>query len=324
MVTNNDNRVERTAYSMTDLGDIATLSHLFLSSHLENDDNDCRIDLPEGIFLPNLTLFSINGGCNWNADEIISWLASCCGKLRILCFRNLPKDQANQFMRSLQDNEAFIDVFQNKLELVSFNNCNLNEDDALMIYVNIIPLYRRLACIDLVNNNITSLETIGTTVRKTPPANNNSLLCCFLLKGNPFVGNLYDPESSDSATMICLLKYHQWLCQIDSYTDETIAYSPIIDYWLMMNRSGLRYLLDDGHGGTRLSGILPAVMNHAYEQRGQDPTAIFTLLRNGPIFRTHYQNNGVVVDDNNADSDDDDDDGDGDEYDLSLILRHLN
>jgi len=301
------------------------LSKLFLYSS-GNDDNDCRIELPEGI-LTSLTRVSVRGCGNWNTDEIISWLATFSPNLSSLYFYDVMKDTANQFMTSLQNNEAFLDQFQNKLEIVSFANCNLNEDDAREIIFDINPLYSRLVCIDLEENNIRSLETIATVVREIPPANDNPLLPSNLrflsLKGNSFFDNLKVPESSDSAAMIDLLRYHPSLCQIGRHTDETIRYLPMIDYLLMMNRSGLRYLLDDGHGGTRLSGILPHVMNHAYIQRQQDPTTIFTLLREGPIFRTQYQNNVVVVvDDNDNNDDSDDDDGDDDEYDWPLLLRH--
>jgi len=309
----------------------AMLSELRLFSH-GNDGNDCRIELPEGTVLQNLTQVTVQGGGNWNTDEIISWLATFSPNLSSLYFYDVMKDTANQFMTSLQNNEAFLDQFQNKLEIVSFANCNLNEDDAREIIFDINPLYSRLVCIDLEENNIRSLETIATVVREIPPANDNPLLPSNLrflsLKGNSFFDNLKVPESSDSAAMIDLLRYHPSLCQIGRHTDETIRYLPMIDYLLMMNRSGLRYLLDDGHGGTRLSGILPHVMNHAYTQSkqdplAQDPTAVFIFLREGPIFRTQYQNNVVVVvDDNDNNDDSDDDDGDDDEYDWPLLLRH--
>ena len=261
------------------------LSFLNLSSQ-GNDNDDFRIELPERILLPNLTSFCIGGGGNWNTDEIISWLALCNPNLRRgLYFYDLTKDTANQFMRLLQDNEAFIEKFKDKLSMISFCRCNLNEDDARVIIFNIKPLYPRLAGINLKNNNIEGLERIGKEVRETPPTNNNWLSKIYL-EDNPCVSNLNDPESPDSTAMIFLLKYQQSLCNIDS-ANVTIAYSPFIDYWLIMNRSGLRYLVDDGHGGTRLSGILPVIMNHASDQREQDPTTIFTLLREGPIFRTN-------------------------------------
>jgi len=184
------------------------------------------------------------------------------------------------------------------------------------------PLYHRLDVIDLRNNNIEGLETIGTALRETPPANNNPLspssLHCLWLTDNPCLGNLNDPKSSDHATMIDLLKKFPLLHRIDGNNNETITCSSLINYWLMMNRSGLRYLVVDIHGGTRLSGILPHVMNHE-----QNPTAVYTFLREGPIFRTQYQNNVVVVvDDNDNNDDSDDDDGDNDEYNLSLLLQH--
>jgi len=200
MVTNNDDRVARISYSMSDLRDITddelveiteltvlniipegepipenkplsqriglctnmsvlsvvncssipleisncTLLSLLILMSLGNDNGDCRIKLPEGIVLPNLTLFCINGGDNWNVDEIISWVARCSPNLLQLSFYDLTKDTANQFMRSLQDNEAFIEKFKHTLLGIAFWFCNLNEDDALTIYGDIRPLYRRL------------------------------------------------------------------------------------------------------------------------------------------------------------------------------------
>ena len=198
-----------------EISNCTLLSILTLFSPGNNDDGDCRIKLTEGIVLRNLTTVTIKGVGNWNADEIISWLAACCPNLRSLHFYDLTKDNASQFLRSLQDNEVFIDVFQYKLVNVSFISCNLNEDDARSILFDIKPLYPRLVYIDLQNNNIEGFETVGTAVRETPLATINPLLPSrlkvLLLTGNQFLRNLNDPKSPDNIAMILLLKYHQLL-----------------------------------------------------------------------------------------------------------------
>ena len=99
---------------------------------------------------------------NWNTDEIISWLAVSCPNLTFLRFGNLPKDTANQFIRLLQNNKAFIEQFNQKLLEISFLNCNLNEEDALIILIGVGQLYPKLCFIDLRDNSIESIETIGT------------------------------------------------------------------------------------------------------------------------------------------------------------------
>ena len=156
----------------------------------------------------------------------------------------------------------------------------------MAIIVNITPLYPRLSVIDLQNNNIEGLATIAAAVRETPPVNNN--LLGFIVADNPVSRNLNDPNSSDHANMMCLLKYHTRLGVIKPpLGNTTMTYSSHIDYQLMMNASRLRYLVDDGHGGTCRNGILPLVMIRAYNKREQDPTKLFNLLREGPIFRKH-------------------------------------
>ena len=265
----------------TEISHCTLLSELRLFSNCGNGD-DCRIELPEGIILPNLTKLCILGGGNWNTGDIITWLATSTPNLELnLPFINLTRDTVNQLMWELQNNVVFIEKFKHTLQSITFNNCNLNEDDAREIIVNITPLYSRLSVVNLQNNNIEGLKTIAAVVRETPPANNN--LRGLILNGNPVSRHLNDPNSSDHAAMMCLLKYHTRLSVIRT----TLTYSSLIDYRLMMNASGLRYLVDDGHGGTRRSGILPLVMDHAYNKREQDPTTLFNFLREGPFFKTH-------------------------------------
>ena len=133
------------------------LSSLILDSH-GNEDNDCRIELPEAIILHKLISFHILGDGNWNTDEIISWLAMSCPNLTNLNFRELPRDTTNQFMRLLQDHEAFIEKIKHKILLFSFMNCNLNEDDLRSVIFDIKPLYPRLVVVNLRNNNIESIK----------------------------------------------------------------------------------------------------------------------------------------------------------------------
>lgn len=130
------------------------LSKLYLDSRFGNDDNDCRIGLPEEIILHNLTSVSIQGGSNLNTDDIISWLAVSCPNLTFLHFWNLPKYTTTQFMRMLQDNEVFIEQFQHQSSMFSFINSNLNEDDLRSFLFDIKPLYPFLPRIYLGNNNI--------------------------------------------------------------------------------------------------------------------------------------------------------------------------
>ena len=271
----------------TEISNCAMLSDLSLSISSGNGDKNCQIELPEGIIVQKMTTFSINGGGIWNTGDIITWLAMCSSNLTALLLQDLTKDAVNQLIRELQNNEAFIEKFKHKLKQITFFNCNLNEDDALVIIVNITPLYPNLVYINLQNNNIEGLETIAAAVRETPPANHN--LIGLIVADNPVSRNLNDPNSSDHVAMMCLLKYHTCLGVIESpLGNTTMPYSSHIDYQLIMNRSGLQYLVDDGHGGTRRSGILSLVIYDVYLEE-QDRTTIFNFLCGGPIFRTNIE-----------------------------------
>ena len=289
-----------------EISNCTALSILYLKFY-GNDDIDCRIEFPKGIILLNLTCINVRSSSgNGNTGGIMSWLVMSCPNLTILNFFDLPNDTAIQFMRLLQNNEAFIEQFKHKLLKISFIDCNLNEEDALTILIGVGQLYPRLRSIDLRHNNIDSIETIGTAMRETPPANNNLLLSnlkALYLESNPFPPSLNVLESSDSVALTILLKCHQRLWKIENSPTETIFYSSLVDYWLMLNESEIPNLLNNGHGGTRLN-ILPYVMYHVYNQREQDLTALFTFLREEHIFRTNYYNdnhdgNGNGDDNNN-------------------------
>ena len=110
-------------------------------------------------------------------------------------------------MDGLSRNTSFIDKFKDNLAYLEIGSCNLIEEDAKSIIVNIRPLYPGLAKVCSYDTRIRSLQNIGTVAKELTingPISSN--LQCLYIDDNPVSSNLSSPETTNHTAMVCLIK----------------------------------------------------------------------------------------------------------------------
>jgi hypothetical protein len=251
------------------------------------------IELPQGIVLEGLKTVCLFCG-TWNEDNVVTmltWLASCCPNLTAISFARHTRVTARIFMEGLLQTEIFRDKFKDQLFCLNFSECNLTEEDASYVIFNIVqPIFTKLSGLSLTQNDIQSIQSLGNSainLTKTGNGPITSNLRCLYIEENPVFENLKSPETTDHNVAVCLVKSFPTLCEF-SDREENLQVSSIINYQAMINRSELRYLLEDGNNGdgdgTRLS-IWPYVIHRVYESTDKDPNSIYSLLREGPVIK---------------------------------------
>ena len=250
------------------------------------------IELPQGIVLEGLMEVSLFCG-TWNEDNVhtmLTWLASCCPNLIAIHFGRHTRVTARIFMEGLIQNE-FRDKFKDKLFCLDFSKCNLTEEDASYVIFNVVqPFFTRLGGLSLSQNNIQSIRSLEKSAKNLTKIGNGPItsnLQCLYMKENPVFENLKSPETTDHNVAVCLVKSFPKLYAFGGI-EHYLQVSSIINYQTMINRSELRYLLEDGNNGdghgTRLS-IWPYVIHRVYESTNKDPNSIYSLLREGPVIK---------------------------------------
>ncbi|OEU10389.1 hypothetical protein FRACYDRAFT_220258, partial [Fragilariopsis cylindrus CCMP1102] len=115
------------------------------------------------------------------------------------------------------------------------------------------------------------------------------------LAGNPCFSNLNKTSSSDHIAAISLLKHFKQLIWL-GHSKKTIRPTTEIEYWTKINYGG-RYLFD-GHMEAVPENVWPNILERAYrtsnggpnikkiigEEDTHDATAMFYLIREGPLF----------------------------------------
>jgi hypothetical protein len=115
-------------------------------NHLRLDNCSGQIKLPKGIIMVGLERVIIGGG-EWNEEMIRTFLlclASFAPKLKKFGVCKQTRENANLFLNGLSQNDSFID-----LDCISFEACNLIEEDTKRLTFIFLPLYSKLASLDL-------------------------------------------------------------------------------------------------------------------------------------------------------------------------------
>jgi hypothetical protein len=171
------------------------------------DNCDDRIDIPKGFILKGLEIVQISYA-DWNKvmiEQFLTWLAEYVPNLKTFLVYVQTRENAILFMNGLLQNGLFIEKFKDSLESILFIYCNLIEEDLLSIMFDMRPLYAKLSILDLSNNNVEGLHTIGSAakvLKKNDPI--SSKLECLYLDNNPALNNLNSPETPDHDAMVCI------------------------------------------------------------------------------------------------------------------------
>jgi hypothetical protein len=277
--------------------DIAKLESL---KQLELFYCDDQIDLPQ-VEMPALNTFCINYGV-WDKARItalLSWLSVYAPKLTTLIIANLSRDVAKLFINALVEMDSSNRI---NLKVLEFPHCGLYEDDAMTVILYLLPLYPTIIKLFLDRNEIESLKTIGETATKIENSIYSiSNLTSICLNCNPCFTNLKTPTSPDHSAVISLLKHFKQLSWL-GHSKETIRPTTEIEYWTKINRGG-RFLVDGRYnvdGKMLPENLWPKVLELAYRKSNggphavnfsgveddptHDATAMFYLIRNGPLF----------------------------------------
>lgn len=275
--------------------EIAKLTSL---NSLELWNYDGQIDFPP-VEILSLTLLSIRGG-TWNRTQIsvlLDWVATYLPRLQSLCFFQLPRETTKLFVEELKEFDLSNLINLRRLQI---QNCGLIEDDARNIIFNLLPLHPEIISLHLLDNDIACLQTIGDTANSIKCSMLSKLLC-INLSGNPCFPNLESPESVDHTAVISLLKNFNNLVCLGYSKDSKIQPTSEIEYRAKLNRGG-RFLVEGGSGVDRKMLPLNLWANvlergyrtsnggpHAFTLLGEDDpthdaTAIYHLIRKGPIF----------------------------------------
>jgi hypothetical protein len=261
---------------------------------------DDQIDLPQ-VEMPALNTFCINYGV-WDKARItalLSWLSVYVPKLTTLVILHLSRDVAKLFINALVEMDSLNRI---NLKVLQFSNCGLVEEDTSTITFDLLPLYPTIDHLFLDRNKIESLKTIGEAATKIEDSISSiSNLKNICLAGNPCFTNLKTPTSPDHIAVISLLKHFKQLSWL-GHSKETIRPTTEIEYWTKINRGG-RFLVDGRYnvdGKMLPENLWPKVLELAYRKSNggphavnfsgveddptHDATAMFYLIRNGPLF----------------------------------------
>ena len=128
-------------HNPSEISNAQQISKLF---HVENIDS-LLINIFINI-LNNLEIVSIYSG-DWNngtIEALLTWLAMSAPNLKVFAVCEQTKIKANLFMDGLSQNDSFIREFKDKLQCITFEYCNLIEEDEMQFISDIKPLYPSL------------------------------------------------------------------------------------------------------------------------------------------------------------------------------------
>jgi hypothetical protein len=251
---------------------------------------DDQIDLPQ-VEMPALTDLIIVCGI-WDKERItalLSWLSVYAPKLTKITIYQLSRDVAKLFINAL-----LVPDISGRVNLVELGiqKCGLFEVDAETMIFDLLPLYPNIYKLYLSENEIESLKSIGETATKMKSTIITKQLKGVSLVRNPCFSNL---NSSDHFAAISLLKHFkrlEWL----GHSKKTIRPTTEIEYWTKINHGG-RHLVD-GYKKLIPENLWPNILERAYrtsnggpyakkrigEEDTHDATAMFYLIREGPLF----------------------------------------
>ena len=254
---------------------------------------DDQIDLPQ-VEMPALEVFCISSGI-WDKKQItalLSWLSVYAPKLTTFSIYDLSRDVSKLFISALLEPDV-----SGRVDLVRLDikNCGLFEVDTETIIFDLLPLYPTITSLYLSENEIESLKSIGETAMKMKNAITSQQLKCISLVGNPCFSNLNKTSSSDHIAAISLLKQFKQLIWL-GHSKKTVRPTTEIEYWTKINRGG-RHLVD-GYKKVLPENLWPNILERAYrtsnggpyakkrigEEDTHDATAMFYLIREGPLF----------------------------------------
>lgn len=207
--------------------------------------------------------------------------------------------------------------FQDSLKRLLIRCGELDDSHLETLLRKVLPRFPNMRCLNLFQNNIKSIQPFVDRMKNdnTSPVLAKSIRCLDL-SGNPITNKLED-DPEEKAAMLSFLQTFNTICDLGLKPRRTYDIDSDIVYALRINEAGRSIVEgnfnnsnggDGGDGRQQRSSLplsaWPTVLKKAYENKENDPTGLFYLLREGPALAGRCDLNLITNNNNNNNNND--------------------